>query len=225
MITKLPLSKEPMTSVAYDSIWTITDLLTKYTYFVPFKESSSAEQLAYMFQKTIVATHGIPETIISDRGTTYTSKFWQTLTAQLGIKHKCSTAFHPQTDGQTERMNQTVEQYLRAYINYDQSDWVQHLPMAQYAYNNAENRKTGMTPFFANYGQEPRIRGPQEGKSLSIKAIDNAKALKGLHKRLQEDTEFFGINIGEYYDKKHEDMPPWKEGDKVYLRRKNIQTK
>ena len=90
----------------------------------------------------------------------YTSKFWQTLTAQLGIKHKCSTAFHPQTDGQTERMNQTVEQYLRAYVNYDQDNWVQHLPIVQYAYNNAENKKIGMTPFFANYGHNPQIKEP-----------------------------------------------------------------
>ena len=102
LITKLPSSKEPMTNAEYDSIWMITDLLTKYTYFIPFKEGSSAEQLAYMFQRIIVSMHGMPETIISDRGTTYMSKFWQTLTAQLGIKHKCSTAFHPQTDGQTE---------------------------------------------------------------------------------------------------------------------------
>jgi len=91
-----------MTATEYDSIWTVTDLLTKYTYFIPFKEGSTAEQLAYMFQRTIVAAHGMPDTVISDRGMTYTSKFWQSLMAQLGIKHKCSTAFHPQTDGQTE---------------------------------------------------------------------------------------------------------------------------
>ena len=97
--------------------------------------------------------------------------------------------------------------------------------MAQYAYNNAENKKIGMTPFFANYGQNPQIRGPQEKQSLSLKAEENAKALKGLHKRLQEDAEFLNTYIGEYYDRKHEDVPPWKEGDKVYLRQKNIQTK
>ena len=74
----------------------------KYTYFILFKEGSTAEDLAYMFQKTIVTTYRILEVIISDRGTTYTSKFWQMLTAQLGVKHKYSTAFHLQTDGQTE---------------------------------------------------------------------------------------------------------------------------
>ena len=112
LVMKLLTLREPMMQTDYDAIWTVTDLLTKYTYFILFKEGSMAEDLAYMFQKTIVTAHGIPEVIISDRGTTYTSKFWRTLTAQLGVKYKYSTAFHPQTDGQTERMNQTVEQYL-----------------------------------------------------------------------------------------------------------------
>ena len=91
-----------MTEARFDAIWTVTDLLTKYTYFIPFKEGSTAEELAYIFQRTVVTAHGMPEVVISDRGTTDTSKFWQTLTAQLGIKHKYSTAFHPQTDGQME---------------------------------------------------------------------------------------------------------------------------
>ena len=122
-------------------------------------------------------------------------------------------------------MNQTVEQYLRAYINYDQSDWVSHLPMAQYAYNNAENEKTKMSPFFANYGYNPTINEPRSKESLSLLATDNAKRLKGLHQQLREDAKFINLSMGRYYDRKHEDVPYWKEGDKVYLRRKNIQTK
>ena len=161
-----------------------------------------------MLQKTVIAAHGIPEVIISDRGATYTSKFWQTVTAQLGIKHKCSTAFHPQTDGQTERMNQTVEQYLRAYVNYEQNDWVSHLPMAQYAYNNAENEKTKMTPFFANYSFNPTIIGPHSRESLSLPAMENAKRLRGLHDQLQKDAEFINLTMNNYYDKRHEDVPP-----------------
>ena len=105
------MSREPITQTDYNTIWIVTDLLMKYMYFIPFKEGSMSEDLAYMFQKTIVTTYGMPEVIISNRGTTYTSKFWQMLIAQLGVKHKYSTAFHLQTDGQTERMNQTVEQY------------------------------------------------------------------------------------------------------------------
>ena len=93
----------------------------------------------------------------------------------MGVKHKCSTAFHPQTDGQTERMNQTVEQYLQVYVNYEQNDWTKHLPMAQYAYNNAENEKTKMLPFFANYGYNPTIIGLCSKESLSLSAMENVK--------------------------------------------------
>ena len=83
----------------------VTDLLTKYTYFLPYQKGSTAEQLAYMFQRMIIAVHRLLETIISDQGITYTSKFWQTLTLQLEVKHKYSTAFHSQTDGQMEWIN------------------------------------------------------------------------------------------------------------------------
>ena len=81
---------------------------------------------------------------------------------QLGTKHKLSTSFHPQTDGQTERTNQTLEQYLRAYVNYRQDNWVQLLPLAQFAFNNSKC-VTGISPFYANYGFHPRSQGLVKG--------------------------------------------------------------
>ncbi|MDB5910846.1 MAG: pol protein, partial [Massilia sp.] len=114
-IVKLPPSKEPMTNTVYDSVFVITDRLTKYGYFIPYKEASLAEDLAYTFLRIVASNHGLPDEIISDRGTTLASHFWQSLMSQLGVKHKLSTAYHPQTDGQTERLNQTLEQYLRSY--------------------------------------------------------------------------------------------------------------
>src|SRR2546421_2472863 len=121
-ITKLPLSKEPMTNTIYDSVWVVTDRLTKLAYFIPYKESSTAIDLAYAFQRIVHSQHGLPHSIISDRGPTFVSNFWQSLTAQLGVKHKLSTAYHPQTDGQMERLNQTLEQYLRCYVNFKQNN-------------------------------------------------------------------------------------------------------
>ena len=121
-IVKLPLSKELMTNVMYDSILVITDRLTKYGHFIPYKEASDATELAYTFLKIVIANHGLPEEIISDRDKLFTSKFWKSLMAQLGANHKLSTAFHPQTDGQTERLNQTLEQYLRSYVNHQQDN-------------------------------------------------------------------------------------------------------
>jgi hypothetical protein len=154
-VVKLPLSKEPMTGIEYDSILVITCRLTKYGYFIPYMEASTAEDLAYTFLKIIFSNHGLPEEIISDRDKLFTSKFWKSLIAQLGANHKLSTAYHPQTDGQTERLNQTMEQYLRCFVNYQQNNWVKLLPMAQFAYNSAITETTKVSPFFANYGFEP----------------------------------------------------------------------
>jgi hypothetical protein len=121
-ITKLPESKEPMTKTSFDSILVVTDQLTKYNYFIPYKESSSAEDLAYMFNKHIIGNHGIPKKIISDRNKLFTLRFWKSLINQLGTHHKMLTGYHPQTDKQTERLNQTLKQYLRHYVNYQQNN-------------------------------------------------------------------------------------------------------
>ncbi|KAL2008428.1 hypothetical protein VTN00DRAFT_6622 [Thermoascus crustaceus] len=101
-ITDLPASKEPLTGIIYDSILVIVDRLTKYAYFLPYKKSSNAEELAYTFLQIIFGNHGMPEEFVSDRDKLFISGFWQTLTCQLGSKHKLSTTAHPQTDGQTE---------------------------------------------------------------------------------------------------------------------------
>ena len=121
-VVKLPKSKEPLTKAVYDSILVITDRLMKYRYFIPYKEASSAEELAYMFLRVIAANYRLPEEIISDRDKLFTFKFWKLLVNQLGIHHKLSTSYHPQTDGQTEQLNQTMEQYLRCYVNYQQTN-------------------------------------------------------------------------------------------------------
>src|SRR5947199_9874205 len=88
------------------------------------EESSTAIDLVYAFQRIVHSQHGLPHSIISDRGPTFVSNFWQSLTAQLGVKHKLSTAYHPQTDGQMEGLNQTLEQYLRCYVSFEQNNWV-----------------------------------------------------------------------------------------------------
>ncbi|KAL2005341.1 hypothetical protein VTN00DRAFT_2552 [Thermoascus crustaceus] len=114
----------------------------------------------------------MPEEFVSNRDKLFTSGFWQTLTHQLGTKHKLSTTAHPQTDGQTEQMNQTLEQYLRCYINYQQDNWVELLPMAQFAYNSAKNETTQESLFYANYGFEPSAyQEPKPDRVLAQKGI------------------------------------------------------
>jgi hypothetical protein len=224
-ITKLPKSHEPMSRTHYDSIWVITDRLTKYAYFIPYREASTTEELAYMYLRHIISNHGHPETIITDRATVVTSKFWQTLMNQLGTKHKMTTAYHPQTNGQTERMNQVIEQYLRCYLNYQQDNWTELLPLAQYAYNSSSNSVIGYSPFFANYGYEPEIRKTITSESWSQKAQVTAENLQKLHKQLSNDIDFICQRTQKYYNKRRKDAPRLKEGDSVYILRKNIKTK
>ena len=121
-ITKLPPSKDSATNVEYDSILTMVDRLTKWTYFLPCKELWSAEQLADVIYRHVASVHTWPKEWITDRDTKFASKFWQALMTRLGVKSKLSTAYHPQTDGQTERLNQVIEQYLRMFVNFQQDD-------------------------------------------------------------------------------------------------------
>jgi spore cortex formation protein SpoVR/YcgB (stage V sporulation) len=124
-ITKLLESKKPISNAQHDLILVITNRLTKFGYFLPYRKTSIIKELAYTFLRRIVANHRFSREIISDRDKLFTSKFWQALTAKIGTRTKLSTAFHPQTDGQTERMNQNMEQYLRCYVNYEQDNWVE----------------------------------------------------------------------------------------------------
>jgi RNase H-like domain found in reverse transcriptase/Reverse transcriptase (RNA-dependent DNA polymerase)/Integrase zinc binding domain/Chromo (CHRromatin Organisation MOdifier) domain/Retroviral aspartyl protease len=224
-ITKLPKSREPLTGVEFDSILVINDRLTKLAYFIPYKESSTAEELAYTFTKTIIAQHGVPQEIVSDRDKLFTSQFWQSLADLLGTKHKLSTSYHPQTDGQTERTNQTLEQYLRCYLNYEQDNWVQLLPVAQFAFNNNASA-TGVSPFFANYGFHPNLnRDPKGIKPIAEKANISVEKMKELHKMLKEELDFISKRTTEFANRKRSEGPDLKEGEMVYLLRKHIKTK
>jgi len=144
-ITKLPTSKDLAWGVKFDSILTIVDRLTKYTMFISFKETVTAPVLTYTILQELVSNHGLSKEFITDRDKLFTSKFWETLTAELEINHKMLTAYHSQTDRQSKRMNQTVKTYLRHYVNRNQDNWVQLLLTAQFAYNNTQNETTGET--------------------------------------------------------------------------------
>ena len=116
-ITKLPLTQ------GYDSILVVVDQLTKIVHFIPTTEKTSAEGLARLFRDNMWKLHSLPESIISDRGPQFVAGLMRKLNEMLGIKSKLSMAFHPQTDGQTERVNQELKQYLRMFINHRQEQW------------------------------------------------------------------------------------------------------
>lgn len=223
-ITDLPESVEPLTGKRYDSILVIVDRLTKYAYFLPFVKQGTAEEVAYIFLRTIAAQHGMPDELVTDRDKLFTSNFWKSLMAQLGPKLKMSTAYHPETDGQTERTNQTLEQYLRCYINYPQDNWVRLLPTAQLAYNSSASESTKVSPFYANYGYEPTVYGEPREAINAPRATQDAQDIKNIHKQLRTDLQMVRERMTHYANLKRMKGPSLQEGDKVYLLRKNIST-
>ena len=129
------------------------------THFVATTEGTSAEGLARLFRDNVWKLHGLLESVVSDRGPQFTAELTKELNRILGIQTKLSTAFHPQTNGQTERMNQEVEQYLRFFIKHRQKDWPEWLAMAEFAINNKVHTATKVSPFMANYGKKVRMGG------------------------------------------------------------------
>ena len=139
---------------AYRHIFVVVDQLTKMRHFIPVT-SLDTEELVDVFVHTVYKLHGALDTIISDRGTAFVSDFWHRLNQHLKVALSPSSAWHPETDGQTEIVNAAMNKYLRAYVSFTQDDWVDWLPLAEFATNNQVNETTGISPFFANYGYNP----------------------------------------------------------------------
>jgi len=142
-------------SDGYTKIWVIVDRFSKMAHFIPLRTEEHIKELALTFVKDVWHLHGLPESIVSDRDTRFTSKFWTSLMQLLQVKLNLYTAFHPQSDRQTERDNQILEQYLRSYYSYQQDDWVSLLPFAEYAYNTSMSESTKASRFEINYGFSP----------------------------------------------------------------------
>ncbi|GAA5988531.1 hypothetical protein JCM11641_003305 [Rhodosporidiobolus odoratus] len=184
-IVKLPTSQE-----GNDSILVIVDRFTKFAHFIPCTEAGTdAPCFAQLFFDNILPLHGLPEDIVSDRGAVFDSAFWQTLTRLTRQKLSMSTAYHPQSDGITERLNQTLEQYLRMFVNYQQDDWQSLLPLAAFVYNDTVHSATKTTPFIASYGFHPRFDvsfDPSE-QPTDADASAFASRLATLHQVLQHE--------------------------------------
>ncbi|GJX16410.1 putative reverse transcriptase domain-containing protein [Tanacetum coccineum] len=150
------VTKLPKTSSGQDTIWVIVDRLTKSAHFLPMKETDSMEKLTRQYLKEVVSRHGVPVLIISDRDSKFTSHFWKSLNEALGTQLDMSTAYHPQTDGQSERTIQTLEDMLRACVIDFGKGWDRHLPLVEFSYNNSYHTSIKAAPFEALYGRKCR---------------------------------------------------------------------
>jgi len=224
-VTGLPWSTDPTTGFKYNAILVVVCRFTKEAEYIPWLKGYNAKQLAHIINDRIIARHGIPKSIISDRDPLFTSNFWATLLAMIGTKRRLSTAYHPQTDGQTERTNRTMKAYLRMYTNEKQDNWVSILPMAQLAYNNKLSEATGMTPFFANHGRHPNLFTKTYPSPKAEAAITTAEEWKQTHETLKQSLEKAQTASISHVNKKRKMAPQLREGDKVYLLTKNLRTK
>ncbi|GJZ50325.1 putative reverse transcriptase domain-containing protein [Tanacetum coccineum] len=146
------VTKLPKTSNGHDTIRVIVDRLTKSAHFIPTRETDSMETLTRLYIKEIVSRHGVPISIISDPNNHFTSRFWQSLQITLGTQLDMSTAYHPKTNGQSERTIQTVEDMLRACVIDFRKGWERHLPLVEFSYNNSYHANIKAAPFKALYG-------------------------------------------------------------------------
>ncbi|KAL0544115.1 hypothetical protein IC582_019226 [Cucumis melo] len=212
------ISGLPRTLRGFTVIWVVVDRLTKSAHFVPGKSTYTASKWAQLYMSEIVRLHGVPVSIVSDRDARFTSKFWKGLQTAMGTRLDFSTAFHPQTDGQTERLNQVLEDMLRACALEFPSSWDSHLHLMEFAYNNSYQATIGMAPFEALYGKccrspvcwgevgEQRLMGPELVQSTN-EAIQKIRSRMHTAQSRQKS----------YADVRRKDLE-FEIGDKVFLK-------
>ena len=208
----------PRTQSGHDSIWVIVDRLTKSAHFLPVQISSPMEKLAQLYVDEIVRLHGVPKSIISDRDQRYRSGYWTSLQAALGSKLKFSTAYHPQTDGQTERVNQILEDMLRACAIELPGSWDKHLPLAEFAYNNSYQSSIGMAPYEALYGR--KCRSPICWTEVSERAVIGPDIVDETTQKIEMIREKLltaQSRQKSYADKRRRPLE-FDEGDHVFLK-------
>jgi len=205
-ITDLPESE------GVTMILVVVDRFTKMAHCIPMKKQNSP-MVARGYLENIWKYHGFPEDVVSVRDGTFTGQYFTDLYDYLGIKKSLNTTFHPESDGQTGQIYQDTESYLRFYCNYTQNDWASLLAMAEYAYNNSKHSATKISPFYANYGFEPRTNWPTEIQFRNPALELYAHYVNAIHKRLSEQLTLSIEAMKKYYDEKRKDIEPFKPGE------------
>jgi hypothetical protein len=208
----------PRTQSGYDSIWVIVDRLTKVPHFIPVKTTYSEQQLAELYMSRIVRLHGVPKNIVSDRGTRFTSRFWERLHEALDTQLRFSSAYHPQTNDQIERVNQILEDMLRACaLQYGRS-WDKSLSYAEFSYNNSYQESLKMAPFKMLYGR--RCRTPLFWNEMGERKVFGPDILEEAEKQVRmvrENLRVVQSRQKSYADHRRRELS-FEVGDFVYLK-------
>jgi transposase InsO family protein len=211
-------------------LWVIKDRLSKAVVLEPMP-TMKAEDCAQKFMECWARFHGFPRAITSDRGTNWTSTFWRRLCKLLGVHQRLSSAYHPQTDGGPERLNQDIQVYLRNYINHAQSDWKQWLPTAQLAINGRKHSAIGISPFFALHGYEAPAPSPLDEDPVDWVPLSAEKRAAEFVDKMKRVTEICQASMAasnqqqeESANKRRRPAPIFRKGDKVWLSLRNYTT-
>jgi hypothetical protein len=217
--------KLPVTPRGFDSMCVFVDRLSKMVHIVPCKESMRTAEFARLYRDNVWKLHGLPRTIVSDRGGHWNSAFWDEVCRLVGVRQAMSTAFHPQSDGQTEIYNKVVQQTLRHYVSPLCDDWDDHLACVEFAINNSWNESIQNTPFFVNYGQHPLtpvLADGERGSPPTAQAFTEAwQAAVAKARRCMQAAQ----QRQQRYANKHLREVQYKVGDSVLLSTKNLQLK
>jgi transposase InsO family protein len=211
-------------SDGYDAVMAVIDSSGKRGHFVPTTTTVTAEGSANIFYREVFRLHGLPRKIISDRGPQFVARFMREVARLLGIELAHSTAYHPQTDGQTERVNQEIEQYIRLFVNHHQDDWNELLPMCEFSYNNHVHSSTKHTPFFLDTGRHPRMGFEPQLTS----DVESAVEFRDRMKNTLEEAKAALVKAKEdytlYYNRRRTPAPEFSRGDRVYVDAEDIHT-
>ena len=201
------------TSEGHTAILVIVNHLTKQSLFIPTHDSINSLELAQLFLTHIFLKHGMPSHVTSNRGSEFVSHFFQSLSKLLWMELHFTSGYHLEGDGQMEHLNQVLEQYLQAYTNYQQDDWSSLLPLAEFAYNNATNKTTGVSLFFTNKGYHPSLAVELNVQVSSIGAQHFISDLDDLHTELKQSIVKAQECYQKYTDEHHSLAPLLKIGN------------
>ena len=230
LLHSLPIPTRPWSSVAmdfvgpfpkskgFDFLMVILDRLSSMVHLLPTNTTAKAIDIAWLWLDNIVKLHGLPDTMVSDRDPRFVSRFWTELHRLVGIKLLKSTAYHPQTDGASERAVRTVSQILRSVVSADQTDWAMRIPMVEFAMNSAVSATTGFAPFEVNYGWRPNMITGIDIKDVKFKGVQQfaehaLETIDAVHDAIVASR----VIQTHQANKTRREEPPLKVGDLVYL--------